>query len=584
MAVLVGTSNGETITGFSGDDQIDALGGNDILDGGPGADTVNGGDGDDFISLSDTQDAIDGGAGSDQLYLYFGASSVGVTLDLTALWTGGVGIMSSSLGSGTIVSMESLYPFSTTGSNFNDTITFGDIAISNVGGGGGDDELNGGSQGDGLSGGGGNDTLNGGGGNDGLAGDAGADTVNGGEGDDFISVIDTLDIIDGGNGIDTVYFDFSSSTVGVAVDFTALWTGGVGTMSSSLGSGTMTHMESLYGLYNTGSSLADTLAFGDIATSGIDGMAGDDEIDGGFRSDGFHGGFGNDILNGGGGDDVLAGDAGADTVDGGDGNDLISISDSLDTIDGGSGTDIAYFDLTAAAAGINLDLRALWKGDVGKVSSSLGSGTIANVEELYFAHNEGSAFTDRIRLGDVACTFNGNGGNDRIYGGKFADSLSGGIGNDALVGNAGTDHLSGGDGDDVLIGGRGADALSGGAGRDTFSFSRAGESRRTQFDTVADFDAAADYFDFGVAVSAVDTPVDHGELDMERFCAKIAAAVGTLGAHHAVLFTADSGTLSGHTYLVVDGNGTANYQGGRDFIVELQGATNLGSLSPGNFL
>ncbi len=583
MTLFTGTNDGESITGTAGDDQIDALGGNDILDGGAGADIVNGGDGGDLITLSDTLDTIDGGADADALYLGFSGSSVGITIDLTALWSGGVGTMSSSLGSGTIVNMEGIYLFSTEGSQFNDTITFGDIAVANVNGLGGDDTINGGSLNDGFNGGSGNDTLNGGGGNDGLAGDSGADIVNGGEGDDYVTIIDTLDTVDGGDGSDTLVIDFSSSAVGITMDLTALWTGGTGTTSSSLGSGTIVHMEAIYPLFNTGSNLADTVTFGDISAV-FNGVGGNDTINGGSLNDNFNGGDGNDTLNGGGGNDHLAGDGGADIVNGGEGDDVVTFNDTRDTVDGGNGNDTLYLDFNTSTVGVKLDLRSVWAGGTGTMSSSLGSGTIAHMEGLYVFFNFGSNYNDTIRLGDVASIFDGQGGNDLIVGGKFSDSLYGAAGNDVVSGLDGNDHLYGGDNNDTLTGGRGADILSGGAGNDTFVFLGTGDSGRLLYDTITDFDANADHFDLPIAVTAVETAIVTGKLNHAGFSSQIGHAVGALGAYHAVLFTADSGDLAGHTYLVVDGNGTVGYQAGHDFIVELQGASNLASLGTGSFI
>jgi hypothetical protein len=39
----------------------------------------------------------------------------------------------------------------------------------------------------------------------------------------------------------------------------------------------------------------------------------------------------------------------------------------------------------------------------------------------------------------------------------------------------------------------------------------------------------------------------------------------------------------GHTFLVVDANGIAGYQGGQDFVIQLNGATHLSSLSLADF-
>lgn len=48
---------------------------------------------------------------------------------------------------------------------------------------------------------------------------------------------------------------------------------------------------------------------------------------------------------------------------------------------------------------------------------------------------------------------------------------------------------------------------------------------------------------------------------------------GVLTAGHAVFFTPDSGSLAGQLFLVVDGNGTAGYQAGQDFVILLANAS-----------
>jgi hypothetical protein len=86
-------------------------------------------------------------------------------------------------------------------------------------------------------------------------------------------------------------------------------------------------------------------------------------------------------------------------------------------------------------------------------------------------------------------------------------------------------------------------------------------------------------------VNAIDAAVTTGHLGGTTFDANLAAAIGAaqLGAHDAVLFTPDAGALHGHTFLVVDVNGVAGYQAGQDFVIELDNAQNLGSLSTLDF-
>jgi len=56
-----------------------------------------------------------------------------------------------------------------------------------------------------------------------------------------------------------------------------------------------------------------------------------------------------------------------------------------------------------------------------------------------------------------------------------------------------------------------------------------------------------------------------------------------LKAHHAILFTPNVGTLSGHQFLVIDMNGVAGYQAGSDLVIGLASAMNLSKLVLGTF-
>jgi hypothetical protein len=80
--------------------------------------------------------------------------------------------------------------------------------------------------------------------------------------------------------------------------------------------------------------------------------------------------------------------------------------------------------------------------------------------------------------------------------------------------------------------------------------------------------------------------VTHGALGGSHFDQNLAHDLGphALKAHHAVLFTADSGSLAGKTFLVVDANGKAGYQAGHDFVIQLNGAAHLHDLSLANFV
>ena len=76
-----------------------------------------------------------------------------------------------------------------------------------------------------------------------------------------------------------------------------------------------------------------------------------------------------------------------------------------------------------------------------------------------------------------------------------------------------------------------------------------------------------------------------GHLSKGSFISDLADAVdGHLGKHHAVLFTPDSGNLSGKTFLVVDLNGVAGYQANADLVVQLTNAQHVGNIGVGDFI
>lgn len=141
----------------------------------------------------------------------------------------------------------------------------------------------------------------------------------------------------------------------------------------------------------------------------------------------------------------------------------------------------------------------------------------------------------------------------------------------SFLGSGNGDFFFGGAGDDVVRGNGGADTLSGGDGDDTFVYQSAGESTGAAFDILADFDPAADRIDLPVTVTGFDAAVAGGTLSVASAAADLAAALGGLGAGHAVLFTPDAGDLAGAVFLVVDGNGVAGYQEGEDYVFALPG-------------
>ena len=196
---------------------------------------------------------------------------------------------------------------------------------------------------------------------------------------------------------------------------------------------------------------------------------------------------------------------------------------------------------------------------------------------------------------DGRLVISGGNGEDILLGGSQADTLSGGgshdvlrggAQNDTLKGQGGNDTIRGGGGNDTLNGGLGADHMTGDAGQDVFVYGATNQSTGAAYDTITDFDATADHLDMPGTVTGIDATVSSGALSSGSFNGDLSSAVGAgqLAAHHAVLFTPDSGSLSGETFLIVDANGVAGYQAGQDFVIDITGATHLASLSTADFI
>ena len=187
--VIGSATNGDTITGSSGDNIINGLGADDVLRGHHGDDTLSGGANNDFLFGGTGADVLNGGAGLD--WAMYSGLTTGVTVNLST----GMGFGGDAAGD-TYISIERVR-----GSAVDDFL-FGDVADNRLLGDGGNDDLRGGLGRDDLRGGDDNDTLNGGAGNDALRGDGGADIFvygNNYQHDfvvDFEDDIDTLQIND----------------------------------------------------------------------------------------------------------------------------------------------------------------------------------------------------------------------------------------------------------------------------------------------------------------------------------------------------------------------------------------------------
>jgi Ca2+-binding RTX toxin-like protein len=410
MATITGTSGNDNLQGTAGSDTISGQGGNDVLLGWDGADTIDGDAGDDYILDRDGQtpdlyadtlrggdgndsiwagylDSADGGNGTDLLVLRLDDAPSGLAIDFTNMWAGGTYV----IGGGTIKNFENLHWI--TGSQYSDYLVSGSPTgkTGQISGLGGSDLIIGGAGNDYLDA----DIYIGGGTSydyfyDELYGGAGNDTLTGGLGD----------YLDGGSGTDLVAIDARASAIGVTMSFATM----IATGSDTILGTTILGME---GVSAAGGSLYDDLI--DSSSNTFD-----------------------SLLAGRDGNDTLLAGSGADTIDGGSGADIMS---------GGLGHDTYYVD--------NLG-DVIVEGGTGGNDSIFATVTNyvlpANVENLYY-------------LGT---------GNTSISGSAANNSVGGGSGNDSFdLSQGGNDNASGGDGNDAFFFGAALTALdqvAGGAG------------------------------------------------------------------------------------------------------------------------
>ena len=219
----------------------------------------------------------------------------------------------------------------------------------------------------------------------------------------------------------------------------------------------------------------------------IQGLDGDDDLDGYDQADILDGGAGYDYLYAYDGDDILIGGLDDDELYGGDGNDsyLFSQGDGNDKILESNGNDTITFGAgildieIEVAQGIN-DLVIKygdndtitiedWFQSGGKVESVVfdetnTTYTATEIESLIVSHltYTGTNDDDSISLPvNVGLHIQGLDGDDDLDGYDQADILDGG---------SGEDYLYAFDGDDVLIGGLDDDRLYGNKGSDEYAF------------------------------------------------------------------------------------------------------------------
>ncbi|MGH6717791.1 MAG: calcium-binding protein, partial [Alphaproteobacteria bacterium] len=340
-----------------------------------------------------------------------------------------------------------------------------DAIIENATGGTRNDILTGNSAVNRLIGQGGRDTLSGLGGGDSLIGSGGGDTLTGGPGSDVLNGGLGVDRMSGGTGNDTFRVDDTDDTV---IEGLTNGTDAVVSTASFLLPSNVEHLTLAdTAERGTGNELANKIA-GNTAANVLVGDSGNDTLSGVGGGDVLHGGSGEDVLNGGGGNDRLVGAGGADRLIGESG---------VDTLVGGTGNDRYVVDSASDSI-----VEAVGEGaDV--VTSTASFSLPDNVERLTL-------------LGTANISATGNALANMLTGNNGANVLRGLVGADTILGNGGADTILGGAGSDSLQGDGGADVFR--YGSVTHGTAVASDATRgtTVGDTIADFTAGTDGFEF----------------------------------------------------------------------------------------
>ncbi|HEY2071268.1 MAG TPA: calcium-binding protein [Rhizomicrobium sp.] len=564
------------ITGGAGDDVLSGGGGADIINAGAGDDSISSSDGHDHINLGDGNDfmtysgnkltapvKIDGGAGNDSLTI-IGDYSAGLRLSDTTItnienlsFAGGVAhfvMADGNLAAGQTMVVSAI---NSTQLIFDATAEKDATSSYNVTGSAG------------------NDSIALGAGNDAIFGSAGADRMSAGSGTNVFVMngfFNGADRLAGGAGFDrvdlngdyhtAVHMGSASLTAIDDMDFAAGNTYSLVENDANVASGARLMIDA--------SDLAstDTVTFNGAAeTNGAFDFTG-----GRADNNSFTGGAGSDTFAMNDGGSNLQG--GVDLLKGGAGNDTFNVSGTFsvhDQIDGGTGSDTLTLTVPTDTP-YHFTATTLTNVETIVLKSTADTGIItndANVAAGQTLTMDGSALNGAVAGVTEHYSFDGAAETD----GRFV-----------LIGGAGNDSLEGGAGNDRITGGAGADDIQGRGGMNVFVYNAVGDSNGSFHDTITGADMLNDSFDLQVSVTAIDAAVTTGALSAASFDSNLATDLGSLGAHHAVVFTASSGDLAGHTYLVIDANGQAGYQGSQDMVIELVSTHHLANLAVTNFI
>jgi Ca2+-binding RTX toxin-like protein len=295
-------------------------------------------------------------------------------------------------------------------------------------------------------------------------------------------------------------------------------------------------------------------------------------IDGSALGAGDSFNFGFDTFGGGDATYILKGGAGSDEFS------MLDTLTAADQIDGGGGGDFLF---------LNGDYSA---------GITFNAGTIQNISAIFLVQNGSDSYNLTTDDGNVAAgqTLGVSAGNLLSTASLTFNGAAETDGGFDIISSAGANTLTGGalaDTIDVsredaaafssITGGGGADLMTAGAGADEFIYNAVSDSTDTDPDVISGFDADADSFAFGHAMSAVTTASG----TVNDLSASLGAVINDqLHANGAVVVTATGGTFSGHVFLVVDGNGDGAYTGGSDFVIDLGTAQHIADFGTGNFI
>jgi Ca2+-binding RTX toxin-like protein len=533
-----GGAGNDKIIGCANTDALNGNGGNDVIDTNGGFDHVTGGEGDDEIHLGTLTafHSIDGGTGNDKLFLNgdfdftLNNTVIGVeTYVFAAGHTYGLGLDAAAGTASMTFDGSKLH------SDDRLLVDASHLTSSSI-------------------------RFKGGAGEDAYWGGGGVDTVAGGDGFDHFFMganLTAADQIDGGAGSDTLFLSGDYSA-GLIMNSTTIR----GIEFISLASGGHTYViTTADGNIASGKTLDVSLGEGALTFNGAA------ETNGKFT---FNMNGGTYDLTGGKQADIFNLSA-FGTARGGLGDDKFNLTTSLTStykLDGGSGNDTV--NLTTSSGALVTFTSTTMLG-IEKVILADGSNYNFKTASATVATGASMTFDASALQATNTFTFDGSAETNAQY---------------VLIGGRGNDVLKGGSGADIITGGGGADQITAGAGNDTLVFSSVSQSSSTIRDTVTGFDFNnADKLDFNFAITGIDASMS-GSVSAATFDADLHALItpAKLGVQHAMLFIATGGDLIGHTFLIVNGNANAGYQGGGDFSIDLVSSANLGSLDTTDFI